>query len=69
MAKSTLIRKVTVGESLSFDGGRIVLVLEDKSGRRASLRLTLHEDVVVDKPRVAANEPMLGASADTYYRT
>jgi hypothetical protein len=53
---TTLIRQIAIGEKLSFDGGRIVIVLQDKSGRRAALRLLLHEDVVVDKPRVSAND-------------
>ena len=54
--KTTLTRQVAVGESLSFDGGRIVLTVQEKSGRRSALKLTLAEDVVVDKPRVAAND-------------
>jgi hypothetical protein len=54
--RTTLIRQVAVGESLSFDGGRIVLTVQEKSGRRSALKLTLAEDVVVDKPRIAAND-------------
>ncbi len=53
---STLIRNLRVGERLSFDNGRIVLGLDGNSPKTARLRLTLHEDVVVDKPRVAAND-------------
>ena len=53
---STLIRHVAVGESLSFDNGRIVLTVQEKSGRRSALKLTLAQDVVVDKPRVSAND-------------
>ena len=52
----TLIRQIAIREKLSFDGGRIVIVLQEKSGRRAALRLVLHEDVVVDKPRISAND-------------
>lgn len=58
---SNLCRKLSVGQSLSLDGGRIVVTLQEKSGRQAALRLTLAEDVVVDKPRVAANDPRLTA--------
>ena len=53
----TLLRRIAIGETLSFDGGRIVVTLQEKTGRRASLRLDLARDVVVDKPRIAANDP------------
>ncbi|WP_213956338.1 hypothetical protein [Variovorax sp. dw_954] len=53
---STLIRNLRIGERLSFDNGRIVLGLDGNSPKTARLRLTLHEDVVVDKPREAAND-------------
>jgi hypothetical protein len=56
---TTLIRMLRVGESLSFDQGRIKVELEEKSGRTARLRLTLGETVIVDKPREAANEKTL----------
>lgn len=46
----TLLRSVGIGERLSFDGGRIVLTLQERTGRKACLRMLLHEDVVVDKP-------------------
>lgn len=54
---SRLCRQMAVGESLSLDGGRIIVTLKERSGRRALLQLTLAEDVIVDKPRVAANDP------------
>ena len=53
---TTLFRMLRVGERVSFDNGRITLSLEDKSGRTARLKLTLAQNVVVDKPRVAAND-------------
>jgi len=56
LTNTTLIRMLRVGESLSFDQGRIKVELEEKSGRTARLRLTLGEAVVVDKPRTAVNE-------------
>ena len=56
---TNLFRMLRVGDSLSFDGGRIVLSLEDKSGRTARLRLAIHKDVVIDKPRVAVNDERL----------
>lgn len=67
---TTLIRNLRVGDQLSFDNGRIKLGLEDKSGRAARLRLTLAADVVVDKPRVAANdEPQLEDGREKGSRT
>ncbi len=53
---TNLFRMLRVGDTLSFDQGRVLLRLEDKSGRTARLCLTLHEDVVIDKPRVAGND-------------
>lgn len=47
---STLMRSVKVGEKLSFDGGRVVLTLQERTGRSACLRIQMHEDVIVDKP-------------------
>jgi len=54
MTSTNLIRNLRVGEPLSFDGGRIKVELEFRSGTAARLRLTLAEDVVVDKPSVSA---------------
>ena len=53
---STLIRNLRIGERLSFDNGRIVLGLDGNSPKTARLRLQLAQDVVVDKPRTAAND-------------
>jgi hypothetical protein len=47
---TTLHRHIAIGETLSFDGGRIVVTMQNRSGRSASLRLDLHDDVRVDKP-------------------
>ncbi|MBO9680949.1 MAG: hypothetical protein J7556_22210 [Acidovorax sp.] len=58
---SKLVRELRYGEQLSFDGGRIVVQVEERSGRRVGLRLTLHEAVVVDKPGAAANDARAGA--------
>jgi hypothetical protein len=53
---TTLIRNLRIGERLSFDGGRIVVGLDANFPKKAILRLTLAEDVVVDKPRTSAND-------------
>lgn len=56
MRTTTLIKKLRSGERITFDQGRICVELEEKSGRNARLRFTLAADVVVDKPRIAAND-------------
>jgi pyruvate kinase len=41
--------EVRVGESLSIDGGRIILRLEEKSGQRARLKLEFKAPTEVKK--------------------
>lgn len=50
MSGRRLIRQIKAGESLSFDGGRVVVTLRQRTGQRAELSLHLEDDVVVDKP-------------------
>jgi hypothetical protein len=50
MSGRRLIRQLKAGESLSFDGGRVVVTLRQRTGQRAELSLHLEDDVVVDKP-------------------
>lgn len=46
-----------VGDSLTFEDGRIVLTIEEKSGRRARLKVEMVEHLKVErKPRVQAPE-------------
>ena len=47
--KRTLSMDVKVGESLSLDGGRIVLRVEQKSGQVARIRFTMDQDVSLSK--------------------
>lgn len=47
--RTTVRHDLRVGERLSFDGGRIVAVLEAKSGQQVRLRLHLQKDVVFDQ--------------------
>lgn len=51
-----LIRTLRIGECMALDGGRVVITCEASSGRRLAVRLVMHKDVIVDKPRVAAND-------------
>lgn len=45
----SLSMDVKVGESLSIDGGRLVVVLERKSGQRVKLRFIDSGDVKVER--------------------
>lgn len=47
--KHKLSIELEKGESLSIAGGRIVLILEEKSGRRARLRFEFIEHTSVQK--------------------
>lgn len=48
--KASLSRTLRVGDELSFDNGRIVIRLEEQSGKRARLNLQIDRDIKVDKP-------------------
>lgn len=60
---TTLHRHIAIGETLSFDGGRIVVTMQNRSGRSASLRLDLHDDVRVDKPGTTKTPTPAGRAA------
>lgn len=45
---------VEVGDTLSFDSGRVSLTLLEKSGRRARLEIKSEPDVVIDLPARAS---------------
>lgn len=56
-AKRVLTRNMRVGETLTFDGGRITLRLEERTGRSsARIRCELAADVLVNKPGDAPPE-------------
>lgn len=52
--RRTLVVDVRVGESISLDSGRIEVAVQEKSGQRAKLRLTMNSDVSVDRSTGAA---------------
>ena len=57
MPKATLSMDVRVGESLSIDGGRVVITVEAKSGQRARLTFTHAGDATVrriEPPKASA---------------
>lgn len=49
MKKTRLTRNMAEGESLSFDGGRIVFTVEQRSGRLARVCFEMAPDVVIDR--------------------
>ncbi len=53
---NTLVRDLHYGEQISFENARIVVRVEERGGKRIRLHVRLNEDVVVDKPRVSAND-------------
>lgn len=49
--KRVLTRNMKIGETMVFDGGRIVARLEERTGRNtARIRFEMDADVVVAKP-------------------
>lgn len=61
---TTLVRHLNAGDRLSFDGGRIVLTMENRTGRRTTLRMRLDESVKVDKPNPPEAVPPLQVEKD-----
>lgn len=51
MAVTALTLDVRVGESVSIEGGRITVTVEEKSGQRARLRFMADEKVSIEKAR------------------
>jgi hypothetical protein len=58
---------VRVGDSVSFDKGRVSVTLLEKSGQRARLEIKSEPDVVIDLPRQssAAQQAQKGISQPT----
>lgn len=53
-----LTRNMKVSETITFDNGRIVVRLEERTGRSsARIRFELSSDVVVTKPGEAPAKP------------
>lgn len=51
MTTRTLLMDVKVGQSLSIDGGRILITVEEKSGQRVKLRF-VHEGATIERAQV-----------------
>lgn len=55
MGMTTLRRELEAGETMSFDNGRVVITMEEKSGRKARLKIQIDAGVQLDKPRMSTN--------------
>lgn len=51
MAKKSLFLDLKIGQSISIDGGRIVVSLEEKSGQRAKLKFVADDGVQIHRPQ------------------
>lgn len=49
MTKKSLSMDVKVGDSVSIDGGRVVITVGEKSGQRARLKFEVDSDVNVQR--------------------
>lgn len=47
--------ELRAGQSISMDGGRIIVQLMDKSGKVAQLRITAPPDVAIQRPSSTAS--------------
>ena len=65
--RTSLTRTLRVGETITFDDGRIVIQLLERTGRNASrIRLDLDRDVIVNKPGFSAAQfARRGVEAET----
>jgi len=66
MSKSALKLDLAVGETVSFDNGRITITLLEKSGQRARLDIKADDGVKINTPRStqAAEQARRGLSVD-----
>lgn len=51
MAKRVVTIEVRTGEAVAIDGGRIVAVLEEKSGQRARIRFEVEDGTPIERVR------------------
>lgn len=55
MTKRAVTIEVRTGEAVSVDGGRILAILEEKSGQRARIRFEVDEGTSVERVRDTHN--------------
>ena len=61
MARIPLFIDLKVGQSISIDGGRIIIGLEEKSGKLARLKFVADKDVSIQRPGAVQNRFKSGA--------
>jgi hypothetical protein len=59
--RSVFVMDVKVGQSVTIDNGRVVIILEDKSGKLAKLKFLVAPDVVIQRPGAANSRFRSGA--------
>lgn len=57
MARGGLAIELQVGDSIELDGGRIALVLEQKNGQRARLRIKADRSIEITHRRTRRPDP------------
>lgn len=62
MARKSLAMDIRVGESIAIDGGRVVITLDAKSGRRARVTFTHESDVDVRRKPASLAAPAVDGS-------
>ena len=55
MPKRSLVMDVRVGESVTLDGGRVVVQVMEKSGQRVKLSFTANADVSISRKKPASS--------------
>lgn len=55
-----LRRELEAGESVSFDNGRVVITMEEKSGRKARLKIEIESTIRLDKPNMSTKGIFFG---------
>ncbi|MCY1167372.1 hypothetical protein D9M73_73330 [compost metagenome] len=53
--KRSLVMDVRVGDSVTLDGGRIVIQVMEKSGQRAKLSITANAEVSISRKKPASS--------------
>ena len=55
MTEMTILRRnMEAGETVSVDNGRVVITMEEKSGRKARLKIQIDPGLHLDKPSLSA---------------
>lgn len=62
--QKTLLMDVKVGQSISIDGGRVMITLEEKSGQRVKIRF-VHDGAQIDRAEASEAPPAAERKTNT----